>query len=234
MQTPPTQFVVATRLMSRSSPPPSRPRRATARYNHFVSLDGQPYVFTTGASADDTAKLAAICFAEQRQKVAPLSHALWIKWEQETCEAVDRYQDEARYVCEWNATTRVATVTSVVRVRDGLIRSGHTTTFKVAEFGVGAVPRFISPLKVRQFFEARVAAAAAKKAADEKKAAEESLAKMMADAAAAAVVASAKSVPVAVVPAAVSATGLTPLPAAAAAPLPPTPTFGDILGEYVQ
>jgi hypothetical protein len=204
---------------------------APTQYNHFVSMavasgPAAPYVFTTSESADATCRLCAISYAEQQQKEKPLSHKMWIKFEEEHVDAVDRYLDEARYICEWNETARAAVVSKLERVRDGTFRSGYVTVTELAMFAVNTVPRFISPLKVKQYFEKRASEQAAAKAAAEKKAAEETLAKLMEAAA-------------------VTVTGLPVAPMAAPAPSPavvapapapavPTPSFNDVFKNFTQ
>lgn len=226
----------------------STPAPPTA-YNHYVSMNGAPYVFTTAKSADDAARLAAISFAEQRAKAAATatapapSHAMWIKFEQKECEAVDRYVDESRVVVEWDETPRVATVSFVDRVRDGTFRAGYTTVTKLATFGVHVVPRFISPLKVAQFFTDRAAAAAAAavaKAENDKWAAETAAAAKAAAEAAAAAAAKTPSTGLPVVPTtaptapvAVAAVAVVPTPPTLP-PTPPAPAFDDAFKSFTQ
>jgi hypothetical protein len=197
-------------------------------YNHCVTMDGKPYVFTTEAAANDTCKLCAICYTEQLCKEKPLSHRAVIKFESdEVTDPADRYVDEARYVADFSDVSRTATVSKVERVRDGMLRNGYTTTTPLATFAVLAVPRFISPLKTSEYFETR-----AKQLADDKAAA--SIAKMLAAAEAEAAKTAAAAAPVATGLPAVPATAPVAAVVAPAAPLPPTPTFNDVIGNFTQ
>jgi hypothetical protein len=212
------------------------------QYNHYVSMNGDPFIFTTSDSADATCRLCAIQYAEQIQKEKPLSHKTWIKFEQEQVEAVDRYIDESRYIVEWNEVARFATVSRSDRVRDGMIRSGYTTMSELCRFKVGSVPRFISPLKQRTYFEARARDQAEHKAAVEKARAEKALAKMLEAAAATATTAAVVQTPVLpVLPiATAAATGLPAVPSVAPVvvpkppPLPQTPSFEEVFREFTQ
>jgi len=194
-------------------------------YNHYVSIDNVPYIFTTADSADDTAKLCAVMYVQGLEKSKPLLHATWIKWESDTTAPVDRYIDESRYICEWHTETRTVSVSSNVRIRDGRIRSGYTTVAALSTFRVCTVPRFISPLKVKQFFKVRDAAAASAKAALDKAAAVESLSHMIAASAVPAAVPAAAAV--------VRVVAVTPVPEAPVTPAPPS-EFGETMKEFIQ
>lgn len=149
-----------------------------------VDAHPAPYVFTTEDVAEQTAKMCAILYVEA--EAAPGS-SVWVKFEQPEEPAIDVNKVTLRYNIDWDQARRSVKVERYDREANGLVWSGVEKRTQIAEFTVGSITRFISPLKTRNYFSVRKEAA--DKAASEKAAAD--LAAQLAKEAAAAAPASA-------------------------------------------
>lgn len=126
--------------------------RTYPTYHFYVSMAGEPCMFTTSDAADDTAKMLAVLYAEQ--KLVP-KDGVWVKFYTAAEPAYDTTKAQERGVVEWSPEKRTATVSLWTRTADGYIVSGSESTKSVVEFAVKSVPRFVSPLAVKKFVEDR-------------------------------------------------------------------------------
>jgi hypothetical protein len=201
-----------------------------SNYHLYVSIQEHPadsaptpYVLTTEKVSSNLVKMCGLVYVKSKFGDAALNTA-WVKWEQESIEATDIYKAVSRYELEFNCTTNSVSVFRYEKQADGYMFRGSETRVKVVTFVVGSIPRFISPIKVSQFFEQR------KQSQDTatSEAAAKSLAESLAIEAAAVVAASAPVVVVApVVPPTPPALPVLP-------ETTPPPSFSDALSEFTQ